>query len=140
MLRRAEQLLGIPLFDHLTLGHHIGSVSHMAHDPQVVRDQQDGHAELALQILEQLQYLRLDGDVERRRRLVGDQQIGFVGERHGDHHPLALPAGELVREGLEPPLGIGELHQLQQLNGLLACSATAHALVENQSLADLLLD
>ena len=56
----------------------------------------------ALQIGEQLQDLRLHGDVERRRRLVGDQQVGLVGERHRDHHALALPAGELVRIGAEP--------------------------------------
>ncbi len=50
-----------------------------------------------LQIGEQLQDLRLDGDVERRRRLVGDEQAGPAGQRHGDHHPLPHPARELVR-------------------------------------------
>ena len=54
-----------------------------------------------LQIAQQRQDLRLDGDVERGRRLVGDQQVGLVGERHGDHHALALAAGELVRIGAE---------------------------------------
>ena len=49
-----------------------------------------------------LRSLRLDGDVERGGGLVGDQQRGFVGERHRDHHALALPAGELVRKGIEP--------------------------------------
>ena len=44
----------------------------------------------------------LDGDVERGRRLVGDQDVGLVGERHRDHHPLALAARELVRIGGEP--------------------------------------
>ena len=51
---------------------------------------------------QQVQDLRLDGDVERGGRLVGDQQLGVVGERHGDHHPLPLAAGELVRKGVEP--------------------------------------
>ena len=58
----------------------------------------------ALQLGEQLQDLRLHGDVERRRRLVGDQQVRLVGERHGDHHALALPARQLVRIGAEPLL------------------------------------
>ena len=54
--------------------------------------------QLALQRLQQLEDLRLDGDVERGGGLVGDQQVGLVGERHGDHDALALAAGELVRD------------------------------------------
>ena len=41
---------------------------------EVVGDQHDRHAELALQLAQQVEDLRLDGDVERGRRLVGDQQ------------------------------------------------------------------
>ena len=54
-------------------------------------------AHLVLQLLEQLQHLGLHGDVERGGRLVGDDDVGLHRERHGDHHPLALAAGELVR-------------------------------------------
>ena len=54
---------------------------------------------------EQLQDLVLDGDVERGRRLVGEQQLRDAGERDGDHRPLAHAAGELVRIVLEPPRG-----------------------------------
>ena len=46
--------------------------------------------------------LRLHGDVERGGRLVGDQQVGLVGERHRDHHALALPAGQLMRIACQP--------------------------------------
>ena len=52
---------------------------------------------VGLQLAHQVEDLRLDGDVERRRRLVGDQQLGLGGQRHGDHHPLRLPARQLVR-------------------------------------------
>ncbi len=45
------------------------------------------------------QDLRLDGHVERRRRLVGDEQLRVAGERCGDDDALALAAGELVRIG-----------------------------------------
>ena len=58
----------------------------------------------ACDVLEQLEDLRLHRDVERGGRLVGDQQVGLVGERHGDHDALALAAGELVRIAREPPL------------------------------------
>ena len=99
----------------MPLAHHVDAVGHAAHDAKVVRDQQHGHAELALQRLQELEDLRLDGDVERGGRLVGDQQIGLVGQRHGDHDPLTLAAGELVRVGVETPLGIVEADLAQQL-------------------------
>ena len=54
---------------------------------------------------QELEDLRLDGDVERGGRLVGDQQVGIVGERHGDHHALALAAGKLMRKAVEPRSG-----------------------------------
>ena len=46
------------------------------------------------------------GRVEARGRLVGEQDARPAGEREGDHHPLAHPAGELVRVGAEAPFGI----------------------------------
>ena len=55
----------------------------------------------------QLEDLRLHGDVERGGRLVGDQEIGLVGQRHGDHDALALAAGQLMRIAGEPRRRIG---------------------------------
>ena len=46
--------------------------------------------------LHQLQNLGLDGDVQRGGRLVGDEDVGLAGQRHGDHDALAHTAGELV--------------------------------------------
>ena len=69
-----------------------------------------------LQLFQQLEDLRLDGHVERRRRLVGDQHVGIVGERHGDHDALPLAAGELVRIGVDAPLRVRDLHEPQQLD------------------------
>jgi hypothetical protein len=69
---------------------------------EVVGDQQQRHAEPILQLAHQLQDLRLDRHVERGGRLVGDQDVGLVGDRHRDHDALALPARELVRVGAEP--------------------------------------
>ena len=50
-----------------------------------------------LQVLQQVDDLRLDRHVERGDRLVGHQQLGAQGERPGDADALALAAGELVR-------------------------------------------
>lgn len=41
--------------------------------------------------------LRLDGDVETRGRLVGDEQGGVARERRRDHHPLDHAPRDLVR-------------------------------------------
>ena len=46
--------------------------------------------------LHHLEHLGLDGDVEGGGGLVGDEHVGLVGDRHGDHRPLAHAAGELV--------------------------------------------
>ena len=47
--------------------------------------------------LEQVEDLRLDRDIQRRRRLVGDQDLGVGGERDGDRDALAEPPAQLVR-------------------------------------------
>ena len=50
----------------------------------------------------------LNGDVKGGRRLVGDEKIGTVGKRHGDHHPLALAAGHFMGVGAHAPFGFRE--------------------------------
>ena len=92
-------------------------------------------------VLQQLEDLRLHGDVERGRRLVGDQQVGLVGERHGDHHALALAAGELVRIAAEPRLpGSGMPTCAEQFDDPRARGLAGHALMQHQNFADLLFD
>ena len=54
--------------------HHQHVVRDVADHGQVVRDEEIGEAELALQVGEQIQHLRLHRDVERRHRLVGHDQ------------------------------------------------------------------
>ena len=50
-----------------------------------------------LQVAQQVEDLRLDRDVERRHRLVADDQLRLERERPRDADPLALAARELVR-------------------------------------------
>ena len=56
----------------------------------VVRDQDDRGAVVALE-LHELQDLRLDGDIERRRRLVCNQERRVAGERHRDLTRWRIP-------------------------------------------------
>ena len=53
----------------------------VAHDRQVVRDEEVREPELVLQIFEQVHDLRLDRDVERRDRLVEHDQRRVERER-----------------------------------------------------------
>ena len=131
-----------PLLDDLALRHHADPVRDLAHDAEVVGDEQHAPCRARLfRSASSLQDLRLHGDVERRRGLVGDQQVRLVGERHRDHHALALPAGQLVRIGAEP--------RLRHPGCRPACSNSTvrlprrrarQPLVQVQDLADLPLD
>ena len=81
-------------------------------------DQHNRRAEPAFELQHQLEDLGLDGDVERRGGLVGDQQPWVAAERHGNHHALAHAAGELVRIVAHATLRIGDAHQAQHLDGM----------------------
>ena len=92
-------------------------------------------------VLQHVEDLRLHGDIERGGRLVTDQQVRIVGDGDRDDHPLALAAGQLVRERLRPPLGLGDADQFEQLDGAGSCRPPADvALVHLDRLGDLITD
>ena len=69
---------------------------------------------VALRFAQQFEDLRLDGDVEGGGGLVGDQDVRLARQRHGDHHPLAHAAGQLVRVFAQTLFGGGYAHLLEQ--------------------------
>src|SRR6185437_5696693 len=83
--------------------HDAGAVADGAGQLEIVGDEEHGQAALAAQVVEDRHHLRLGGDVESGRRLVGEQQLRLRQQRGGDHHPLQQPAGELVRELAQAP-------------------------------------
>ena len=68
----------------------------------------------------ELQDLRLRRHVERRGRLVGDQQRRIEHQRGRDHDALALAAGDLVRIDVDQALGLGQVHGAHDLQHALA--------------------
>jgi hypothetical protein len=54
--------------------------------------------------------VRLRGHVERGSRLVEDDQLGPIGQRHGDRHPLLLAARKLVRVATQEGTVGGQQH------------------------------
>ena len=97
MLRGTENLLDAAGLHRLAAIHDQHPIGDIGHHPHVVGDKDYPHRHLLLQDGDKLQNLRLNGDIQRRGRLVGNQHRRPTGERHGDHHPLAHAAGELVR-------------------------------------------
>jgi hypothetical protein len=96
---REEQVAGCDLNDAPQV-HYRDPVADVLHDAEVVGDKQVGQAKLALQIDEQIEDLRLHGDVEGRDGLVANNQLGPHRERPGDADALPLPARKLVGEVL----------------------------------------
>ena len=67
MQRLLEQLGDRRFFDHLGAVHHDDPLRGLRDHAHVVGDQQDRHPELCLQLVQELEDLRLDRDVERGR-------------------------------------------------------------------------
>ena len=97
-------------------------------------DQDHCEVVLAAEAVEQPEDPGLHGDVERRRRLVGDQQLRTAGEGDRDRDPLAHPAGELVRVGAEGLGPVRDAHLLEQLER----TALGGAAVEAEVVPDVL--
>src|SRR6185295_2512163 len=87
-----EELDRVGLLDDAARVHHVDALGHARDDAKVVRDQDERGAELAGQVLQQIEDLRLNGHVQRGRRLVGEDELGVARERHRDHHALAHTA------------------------------------------------
>ena len=107
------------------------------HHPQIVRDEQQGHAEPLLQLLDEAQDLRLDGNIQRRRRFVRHEQRRVAAQRHRDHHPLALAAAQLMRKVVHPVFRLGDPDQFQHFHRAVAGVVLAHPLVQAHRLGDL---
>jgi hypothetical protein len=90
-----------------------------------VGDEDGREAELAAQVLDLLEDLALSDDIERRRRFVHDDEVGAERECHGDHHPLAHAARELVGEAAQSVLAHSD--ELEQLGCPLALGLALHA-------------
>ncbi|GAA2932987.1 hypothetical protein GCM10020221_30950 [Streptomyces thioluteus] len=80
-----------------------------------MRDEEDGQAELPIEVAQQLEDRAGGLRVERGRRLVGEQHLGVAGQGAGDADALLLAAGELARVGLGL---VGEADEVEELQGL----------------------
>ncbi len=131
---------GRTLFHFLTRQHHQRAVGDPADHADVVADEDQRHAEVRHQLIENVEDLLLHGDVERGGRLVGDQEFGAKRQRNGNADALALAAGQLVRKRIDALLGLRHMHALQKLDRLCARIAARQPAMQDQALGDLRAD
>ena len=75
MLGRRKQRIDRRLLDHLAGIHHGDVVAHLGDDAEVVGDEHDGGVGRRFEVAQEIEDLRLDGHIKRRRRFVRDDQL-----------------------------------------------------------------
>ncbi len=140
MTRRLENIARLAALDYLTRIHHDDVVRGFRHQRQIVRNQDQRHILLLLQLQQQLDNLCLNGHVQRRGWLVGDQQLWPTGDRHGDHHALTHAARQLMRIDIQSRRRVGNADLRQQIDSALTASAAVAALMHLNRFHDLVAD
>ncbi|MNO99099.1 hypothetical protein D3C76_908640 [compost metagenome] len=137
--RAIEDVVDPAVLHGATGVHHQHLVTDARHHAKIVGDHDDGGVELPLELVHQGHDLGLHRHVERRGRLVGDQQLRPAQQCHGDHHPLAHATGELVGVHVHPLARLGDLHRVQHAHRLLERRRLAHPFVQHQHFHQLIL-
>ena len=97
MAGRAAHILDAARFEPLAGIEHGNAVAILGDEAEAVGDEQHRAADRIAKLAQFAHHLRLDGDVERGRRLIGDKQEGPREQRHGDDDALAHAAAQFVR-------------------------------------------
>src|SRR5882672_4853868 len=97
MERVVVELAGRRDLHHAAEIHDRDPVGDVTDDSEIVRDEEIGECEFVLELLKQVDHLRLNRDVEGRDGLVGDDEVRVDGERPREADSLSLAAGELMR-------------------------------------------
>ena len=101
VLRMVEHLVRVALFHQVTQIHHAHAVGNVPNDAHVVRHKQVRQPALALQLLQQVDNLRLNRHIQRRHRLVAHDNLRIKNQRARQADALPLTTGELVRITVE---------------------------------------
>ena len=140
MLRVGEHVGEASGLDDLARVHHRHVIGQVGDDAEVVGDQQHRHVALTCEVTDEVEDLALHGDVERSGRLVGDQQLWFARECHGDDDALCHAAGELMGVRVDARRRVGDTDLAEQLDHTLASRGLAETEVVAQRLGYLSAD
>ena len=100
-------------------------------------DEEHGVLLVLVDLAQQLYDLVLYGHVQGRGGLVRHDQLRLQNHRHGDHHPLAHAAGELVGIACVHLLRLLKSHRPERLQHLFPPLSGGHLRVEPQGLLHL---
>ena len=137
MLRVLEDRPGRPFLHDAARVHDDDAIAKARDQSHVVGDQDHGRAQLATEVAQQLDDRCLDGHIERRGGLVGDEQGRLVGHAHRDHRALAHAAGELVRVIAHAVFRCWDADALQHRDHALLRLLVGEPLVGDHRLLDL---
>ena len=140
MLRGIDNVAGVALLDDFTIAHHHDPVTDLRNHRQVMGNQNDRQVFGCVEFFQQSQNVRLHCYIQRRGRLIRQQQTGPAGHGRRNHRALLHAAGQLVRVVVRPLRGMVQFDLEQALNGGRACFRRPDAIVVNQGFADLLAD
>src|SRR5512139_321114 len=92
-----EKLFRASMFHQLSDVHHHNAVANVFDHAEIMRDEQIGEMEFALQVLEKIERLRLDRNIQRADGFITDHQLRVERQSACQTDALALSAGEGVR-------------------------------------------
>ena len=92
MCRRAHHIRGWPVFDDFAILHHHHPAGDRGDHAKVMTDEQIGKAVAVTKPGKQIKNLRADGHIQRRDRLVENDQLRPDDQRPCDGDALALSA------------------------------------------------
>ena len=122
--------------DDAACAHDDDLVGPLTGDREIVGDEEDAHARVRAQLVEEVEYALLHRDIEGRGRLVGDEQPGPQRDRRRDEHPLAHAPGELVRVLVGAQLRPVDADTFEEVDDLGAGGTAVGPLVDAQRLGD----
>ena len=140
MLRIIEYFVAKAYFYYVTCVHNGYSVRNLCDHAKVVRDIYYRQAVFFLQLLKQLYYLRLYGNVKRGSGFIANKNVGVAGYCRGYYGALAHSAGKFVRILLIAPFGFGYSNVRKYFYCSFARCAAMQVLMQLQRFLNLLAD
>ena len=116
---RGIHTVDVTYFNHLARIHDCHPIGNAGHHTKVVCHEHDGCIRHFFCHFENVEDLCLHGDVQRRRRFVGEQYLRLVGDGESDHYALAHATREFVWVGLGSLVWPRDAYGFEQFDGAL---------------------
>ena len=137
MLRVVEYVHGRAHLDNLARIHDRDSLRDFGDHSQIMRNQNQRKVIFFAQTVEEFEDLSLDRDVERRRRLIRNDQRWTANQRHRDHDALTHAARQVMGIIFGALFRIGNRHGLHGLYGASPGFAFRYAFMGQNRFGDL---